>query len=339
VQAVQEGPEFPRPDIDSFPAGVVNGWFPAGLTACPWVRRLMANHFLDLGTWEVRRHWPRNPIEQLSEAETPKAVSKIVSTVQRSIAAVAACNDFYIALSGGYDSRVVLACARAAASRCSLFTFEVPKSSPSRCKGEADVGAGEALARIAGLPHKVVRTRRSTVEEKRQFLFLAGHDAHWGKSADFRVGASETLQLERGLLTGFYGELGRGSYWRFFPAGRSGLTPERVLSHRHLPRTEPFDRAVTAWFEGLGNVDECLLMDLLQLEFYYAGWLPPRMYGFAPFRLIAQPLCSRACLESMLALPVEYRLENTLPRDILSRTWPELLEVPWTDALVSARRR
>ena len=63
-----------------------DGWYPAGLTPHPTIRRLLPNHYLDMVRWRATRHWPEGEIPVAESVENN--VARIADTIKANIQAV-----------------------------------------------------------------------------------------------------------------------------------------------------------------------------------------------------------------------------------------------------------
>jgi len=78
-------------------------------TAFEGVKHLLPNHFLDLLTLESHRYWPNTPLPRI---ELDDAVAKCSSFLQGALKAVAHRHQLMMAITAGFDSRVLLAASR-----------------------------------------------------------------------------------------------------------------------------------------------------------------------------------------------------------------------------------
>lgn len=83
------------------------GWWPGELTPYRRVKKLLANHYLDLKHIKVHRFWPTKNLETIPLEEAAK---KIADLTRSTISAIAHRNPVYISLTGGWDSRMIFAC-------------------------------------------------------------------------------------------------------------------------------------------------------------------------------------------------------------------------------------
>jgi hypothetical protein len=70
---------------------------------------------------------------------------------------------------------------------------------------------------------------------------------------------------------------------------------------------------------------------MVHLEIKHGCWAAPHQYGTAPFSMNLMPFPHREIFDGVLSLPTEYRRRQRLAWDIISATWPELLEFPFND--------
>lgn len=323
LQAVRDGPAFPRPAPDSYPADRENQFWPAGLTHLSWAHRLMPNHYLSLDAWTVRRHWPDGPIAEVSEIGLADQLHEIYCGVRQTMGGFQRHFDLIVGLTAGRDSRTLLACARDFAGSLCAATYDYGTRTREAAR---DVMTAGRVAELAEVPHIVAPAPDAGLAEREEYLFRIGHAGHWGKDRDYRAALGH-LKLGGVWVSGFYGEMGRGYYWRALEKGSLG--PETLLEQMKLPRTESFVGAMQQWLAGLPDLDPRSLLDLLLLEVRGGCWAGPHLYGMAPFQAIAVPFASRRAISAMLRLPAEYRRLGRMCHDLTMLRWPELLEVPF----------
>ncbi len=76
------------------------------------VKRLNPNHFLDLKTFETKRFWPRDDdVFHLEPSQYAQAFDEIILEARNVLTRLVAENSIALPLSGGYDSRSILAVA------------------------------------------------------------------------------------------------------------------------------------------------------------------------------------------------------------------------------------
>jgi hypothetical protein len=301
--------EVGYPDVDY--------WLPFGLTLTVGVRRLQANHRLDLRTWAVDRHWPRPGT--LVEDPDPHRLRAIHERLTSGIAAVAAVHPVTFSLTAGRDSRMLLACARDVVDRASFFTM-APTGVDT-----VDHHVAVRLAARFGLDHSVIPIRGSTPSTLARWQFRTGHAV-----AGELWKAHESLQAldpDRVLIQGTAGEIAG----RRIPPGldrRPGarMDPHTLLWWVWAPRRSRYFTAAEAWLDGLPDLPVHLVTELAYIEQRLSCWAGPGHYGNSTSRFEFTPFASRRLFTDMLSLPADYRHARGLVDDLCRLAWPELLE-------------
>jgi hypothetical protein len=246
-----------------------------------------------------------------------------------------------VPVTGGRDSRLVLAAALAAGIDFETTTGGEP--------GHPDVEIGRALARVAGVPHRLIE-----------------HDPHGSVTSDWRR-AAELLHLTTagtssladaagfpfgprpGPLplwhSGQGGEVARAYYglgtgdpvdqlYRAFVGRRPGRREMlndagREIVRSHIERFVDEQRA-----RGVEDVD---LPDMFYLHRRMGTWAGPSHGAVEFVRDTTSPLWSRRLLEDELGLPAQERARELFHVRLIERLAPQLLAVPYegTRTLVS----
>ncbi len=307
---------------DVFPGR--KGFFPAGLTGDPQIRRLLPNHYLDLRSWAPVRHWPPPDFHADGEASIPDHVERIVTTMRASVAAVVREREAYVSLTRGMDSRMLLACSREFLDRISFFTFDWGEPSAK------DVTGASYLARKLGLEHRVLVPDRSA-SIRDEWDVRTGFSGASGKAPFFLGAARRDLDLRRGWLIAYGGEIGRAILVGPEDRPEDPSDPADFLRRMLLPECEAFVAAMDEWLRGVEWADHILRLELALLEHQWACHASPQIYGFAPFPLVVSPFSHRAVVASMLKLPLDFRRARSVTRAVVRATWPELARLPFKD--------
>ena len=124
------------------------GWFPGTITAHEGVERLLPNHYLDLTSWQVHRHWPtrsriaRNP-------DGVSALDALSDSITAQCTALLNSDPIAVALTAGVDSRFVLASTRALKGEIAYATVRGVWNS-------VDSYGARRLASLCEVPHHIV---------------------------------------------------------------------------------------------------------------------------------------------------------------------------------------
>lgn len=302
---------------------------PAPCTGDPALRRLLPNHRLDLRSWRAERRRPEWPLRYASlDFETRAA--RVADALGRNLESLAEQAPLTLALSSGYDSRLVLACARPVWDRLELVTFDYRE----RRSDLVDAAIARSIARTLRLPHRVLSATPASDAEQERYRRRIGYAGHGGKARDFDAALRRHVDLGRALVTGIGVDITRSLYWERPPRGDvRGRSSDDLLHllRLYVERWPDADwrRAVEAWSAPLSSLPLHELYDLLLFEQKNGCWAMPHFYGFAPFALCVVPACSRELVDLILSAPLEQKLEKRLVRAVVRHACPALDAIPY----------
>jgi hypothetical protein len=294
-------------------------WLPFGLTLRRGVRRLQANHALDLRTWTPRRHWL--PPEVRDDLPTADRAMAVFEQLRSTVAAVAAAHPLSLSLTAGRDSRLVLASARDVLDRASFFTLVNDGA------GSVDVVTARRLADRFGLNHTLLPVGPTTEPGLQRSLEVTGHAV--GGELWRAHEALEQLDPDRVLLAGTAGEVARARTWRQGDPVTGTVTPELLLRRLRLPALDVYLDGAQTWLAALPELPFATVLELAYIEQRLSCWAGPGHYGNRTSRFELPPFASRTLFTSALSLPVDYRYTDRLMDDVCRRVWPELLDLPF----------
>jgi hypothetical protein len=331
-------PLWSRP-LTEFPNDKINQYWPAGTTFDSDISRLLPNHYLDLVTWRSTRHYPKASFEPIPDKDLPDSIESIARVLCRHIGSVMdSTNRIYMPLTAGRDSRVLLACSKTWKDKVDYITFDY-RPWRSEASDHIDLSISRRLAKRFGLHHTLVPiARHLPADTELQYLHRIGFAGGAGKSRDFFHACREHLDLSGAWITGFAGEVGRGFFWRANDRHDRDISPAELLDRMELPSLDRFQEAVRTWCDGLRGVDLWTLLDLAYLEHRVGCWAGPHFYGAAAFSINMTPFSHRDIFDIMLRLPITYRGDKALSRDIIATTWPDLRALPYNENHSGLRR-
>lgn len=321
--------QFPRdvPLIEGLGMPGSGKWYPFGLTPRQGVQRLLPNHFLDLQSWQQKRFWPTAVLE-VRDSTISDLIKPIGERMRSTIAAVADRWYFHLPLTAGQDSRVLLAAARDVIARGRCFVMSTGRT-------DMDAAMARRVAHQAGVELDVLPTVSGSQQDLDRWLYLTGESVAGRIARDYVT--LKRLSPSWALLPGTGGEVGRGFYWReddFYgeSAHPEPLTPETVIRRIKLPVVEPLVSRAAAWLASLAGQSRLAVLDLLYIEQRLGCWAGPQQYGVDPFVAChLSPFTDRVVFEAMLGLPVFYRREARLARDLCQLMWPQLADLPFNE--------
>jgi hypothetical protein len=295
--------------------GVGMDWYPSPGSVVEGVRRLLPSQALRLADGAVL---PRAlPAPGPGEPEALlRGLQARLTTGLRKLAAKG--GPIALPLTGGHDSRTLLAAAVAAGVPVDAYTFEHGTIS------SADRDLPPRLAAAAGVPHRYIR--RGPEDAGRLALWDA-HTAGHAVDADRALFATGQLDAVAGAafdLGDFY-EVGRGYYDHVLPA--EGPIADVLL--RELPT--PWPEYVREWAEWVGATPVAGLdwRDRFYLEQRLGGWLAAIDQGLdlAGVNKIHLASCTAFIAEG-LSLPYAMRRAGVPHDELIRRMAPALSTFP-----------
>ena len=298
-----------------------DGFYLAGQTSDPAVRRLLPNHYADLGEGEAVRHYWQEAPTPVPDDEVEGLVHEIVSGIRRNVEAAASLAPLYVGITAGRDSRMILACAHDVADQVSLYTFDN--------SGPADLATGRMIARRLRLPHIVISTDEPDATVREAYLDRTGFSGNWGKAKDFYQGVRQRIHGGGTLLVGFGGELGRASKMQRAFGPDTQVNAELIASSYGVAHLPGGIQVLDDWLSGVTWADPFSFLGQAYWEHRVGCWAAPHLYGVSPTVTPLVPFVDRRVVDAMARLPTAYHLNNRLPDDIVRVAWPALAAVPY----------
>jgi hypothetical protein len=315
-------PLVPEPEVEAvFEFPKRRGFLPFGLTPRRGVTRLLPGHRLDPERWTVERVWPSAALAAapaMDGAATARAVASVAGDVRAHVGATLAEGPAVLYLSGGRDSRMVLAAARDFADRLRCETL-VNESG-------VDLFLARRVARAAGAAHAAVPIVPASRAEVADWLARTGHTLY-----DPIAELGPTMErADRGgwAMTGTCAEILRASNWWAEDLDSPALGLGTLLSRLRLPDVPVIRRAAEAWLAGLPPMDATRALDVAKIEQIHGSWAAVSVYGHRIERPSLSPFASQRIFETALRLPKDYVFAQGFFRDYMALVWPEGLAIP-----------
>ena len=302
------------------PHNFSNG-YPVGLTPRHQVRRLLPNHYLDLGSWEAERFWPKGEFE---EVDVEAAVGEIADIVMGQTSAILSHDRVQMALTAGQDSRVLLACARKYVQEIEFFTYAVPDVT-----GRVDVRIASRIAERLGLKHRILGHIDASVVDLEVWLYKTGCEVS-GLRGWKEIRTIGQLRPDRLEIHSVGGELARDFWWRKEDSPFSPITLGRLAQQCGALLIPEVRSSLQAWLDSLPPIRNFFtILHLFYIEQRLGCWGGVHPYGEAGCTIFkVYPFSHRRIFELMLSLPVSYKRERRFWKDIAEREWSDLLTVP-----------
>ncbi|MEM7392042.1 MAG: hypothetical protein AAF492_06795 [Verrucomicrobiota bacterium] len=316
------------PSAEAFPLSRAGrgGFFPCGLTGHVQIKKILPDFYLDLKTGRVGRHWPGDDFAVMDESRVPEALDRLRRTLEGQLKAVAGKPGLHLGLTGGRNTRMLLACCRDVIEQTRWITVD-GSSGPAR----RDRAAAEQLAAAFGLDHTVLPPVRLTPAQRRNYILRTGGLRNTAGAVRDGATLTKHLDLASAWAWGGGGEIGRAHLWRALKTPERTRTAREMLAMLRIPEREGFIHFVELWRDGLCGFPQPLQLDLWYLEQVLGCSVAPHLLGVAPFERSFIPWNHRTIVEQLLTLPRFYRRRRKVVEDLIQSAWPELLELPFDD--------
>jgi hypothetical protein len=300
-------------------------WWPGSGSPYKEINHLLPNHFLDLRNGRVRRYWPDRDLKERPIGEVVETVSKTLMGLIRSAVERF---DLVQSITGGWDSRLLLAATREVSHRISYMTVRQLGMRESH----ADIRIPLALARKLGLEYNVVRSSLimdpEFVKTFKTNAVLA-HD-HYAPDAQAIL---NHYGLAKVCMVGSVSELARTPevlQTRRWING--GITPIEMLAELYDIGKHRYAVAeIEKWCAGVGDIHNLDWGTVFHWEQRIANWLAMTQLEFdTAWRDTFSPYNCRDMLMEMLAVRGKDRWQphNRLYKELIRNLWPEVLSEP-----------
>jgi hypothetical protein len=293
------------------------GWFPSGLTAHKGVRRLLCNHSLDLATFQASRHWPAKDFAH--DGSTEESAQRVAAIVRAQAEALLARGRVVVALTGGNETRLLLAAYRPLIKDLTFVTVAAPST-------ERDVVLAKALAQRFGLRHVLLPLREASPAEQASWLYATGHCVTGPNMVSHPTIRPLAAQFDY-FLGGLGGEIGRAFFWRDTDTADMPLSVADLVPRFGMPQADAVTEATADWLWGVQGFNGLTQLDLAYMELRMSAWSAAQTYAQS-FVNHLHPLIAREIYALMLNLPPEAKRGNRLIKSAIAQSWPELGEIP-----------
>lgn len=296
--------------------------FPGDSSIFKEIKHLLPNHYLNLISGEVKRHWPNKPLEAINLNDCIEESSRfLINTMQ----AAAKRFRLSLALTAGRDSRLILAASKKIAKEIHYFTgiyWNLNKKSP-------DIVIPAKLLSQLHLKHQDIQCPNQMNPS-----FARGYNANvtpahqvYGTIAQ---GLYTHLPRDRVMLKGNAIPIVKGAYHSY---RQNGDIPPSVFTQIMKVSDSLFAiNAIVEWLHGTQNVLYNIdIMDLFQWEIQEGNWQAmSQMEWDLVTKEILVPYNNRYLLTLMLGVEKTHRMKPgyRLHEALIRKMWPELLAFP-----------
>ncbi|MBY6212897.1 asparagine synthetase B family protein [Microbulbifer agarilyticus] len=338
LQMIQEL-HFDQVTFDALTAGRPKKWLPFGVTPYHGVKRLLPNHRLTLSDWNIERTYPHlanvdgKHIES-SLSHTPSSdgfdvenvTGLLAGWVKQNVKALVNAGHNVAHLTGGVDSRMILAASRELSEQMRFQTVSADDAGT-----RLDNHIAGRIARKFGLNYSTLPFEQPTdadIQAWRQRTGYCVEDAVTQLCTTARIHNNHCHEM-----TGTCGEALKSPYWYPSDEDLSTLTTQGLLRRFEFPENDITRKLADAWIgEFPANISAGNLLDFAYVELRLGCWAGPSMFGHdVPFPSIS-PFNSARYYRAILAIPEKTRARGDLIPAVYRHLWPELLDTPFNRA-------
>jgi len=294
----------------------MEGWFTAGLTAHHGVERLLCNHYLDMKTWSVHRHWPKHNIV-VAQSTSDHAV-RIAEIVKGSVHAMVNSGSTICALTGGTETRFILAACRPLIDSLAFFTVNGLDSAK-------DIYLARKISQAFHLNHRQLRTVMATKEEQNIWLYRSSHSVGCSNMLTYPT-LRQTKEFKY-LVGGTGGEIGRAFFWRPTDSEHMHLSAKDIVSRCGMPNHPRLIEVISTWLQSVSGFNSFIQLDIAYMELRVSSWAFAQTYAAADKNKMHPMLCRETC-QLMLELSPAAKRESAYITEGIKALWPELDEFP-----------
>jgi hypothetical protein len=326
----------PHPDLPA-------GGHSFGQTPDRIVRRILPNHFLSLPSCDVVR-W-RSAADLGDELEVAEAAERIVARLRQVMAGFMTGLDGYLSISGGRDSRMLLACAPPAAeARASLYTYANNFASSLDAQIAQEMAAEVGYPLISQVPPDGFRgsffPRRKRSRRFAQRAALSTGLMHAG-DAWWQRGYAHALPSGGAWMRGNFLEILNARTW---PRGVLGETDtlDHIMHRAGVGIGNDDDRVkkremAAEWRDTVADARGRNLHDFAYHELG-VGHSQPMFHGFNQ-QFYLGPASDHQVFDIASRIDGRERRKSKLFDVMLSQARPSLSDLPYGKALMFRARR
>jgi hypothetical protein len=310
--------------------GSEQAWWPGDATPYREVKHLLPNHYLDLRRRCVHRFWPWEERGRLSLEEGVERGAEILRGI---VTSAGRRFPVAVAITGGYDSRVVLAASREVSNDARYITYTWHRR---HTREISDIQIPARLLPKLGLEHHVFDSVATVKPHDPDFKAFKDIYLRNVTSAH-AVWAHVTYSLykrgfdDRVVIKGHGSEIAR-VYWDSYGFPEDKIDGRVLAWKAKMPGNEFAIKHMNAWLPGARAATRYGygLLDLFYWEQRVARWMAS---DHAEQDIVHETLAAFNCRElltTLMAVPEKYRKprNNRILVELARCLWSDVLSVP-----------
>lgn len=285
-----------------------SGSWPVNIVPFKGVSQVLPNHFLQLHQAKVIRYWPK---PGLHTNEPKDVIPDMFQLLSGLVSAANARYECAMNLTGGYDSRLLLAASKPYWARTSFFTY-LRDDTPSH-----DITIPKKIRKMLGLRHEFVKPERVTktgglnIDELNRTLLSNVGGMYYDSSLQTNLSAWTRLLKEEPraklvVLEGLVSEVIRCYYYSNgnHPVELSGADLANRAGFGANPLAE---KGFTEWLASVPSESNIALLDLLYWEHRLGVWGSAGTTCKEAVSELLPPMNCRRFLELGLSVSIAHR--------------------------------
>ncbi|MCR9111021.1 hypothetical protein [uncultured Marivita sp.] len=323
---VQPNPDFP-------PRLVLEGNRTLGLqnTLDATVKRAVSNHFLDLDSFRLHRHWPSedaifDPTPRNTNRFMNRGLEELATRLGNHVTALSKAYPSIMPVTGGRDSRMLLGCSPDALENIKEFCGHRFHNQSRR-----DIIHGRHVVRSTGYGYTQYFKEPATCTQIKDMRLKMGWSGTRGELAALAM--IERYPRDHMVLRGNIMELLRANQWRYTVINKPinhMMALRRLKVTRQAPRSaaKKFGNAYFNWWQTLPENAQSRAYDFAFVEQYLPNIQGPYITAMhrTPF---INPFNDRRLIEIAISMPTKLRKDGEVVKRLLQRTAPHLLKIPF----------
>jgi len=299
-------------------------WFPGETSLFKGVFHLTPNHYFDMDSGQSVRYWPMENLEPLPREECIESTALVLQGIMRSAVERF---DLSMAVTGGLDTRVLLAASKDVADEIFFFTHTHERLN----ENNSDITIPRSISEKYDLNHNVVKYIKNIPDSYRETFHM-----NIPYARDNKLTNTYSIQkhfLDKGrdymVVNGVCGEITR-CFHRFPPFVKMSPRVLSVLVDMKGSRTAEMEFG--RWLDKIEH--SCPrgfdLLDLFYWENRNAKWAALSYHEYDMGFDSLSPFNCRQVLEDFLSVDRSLRLppSYSLHRELISYMWPDLMNWP-----------
>lgn len=325
-------PMVPNPKFDFDLIREHGGKFSLFHTADARVRRLNPNSYLSLDNFSEYRHWPKDEVFATPENEVLDCYQEIQARTAFNIAQISQAYSVSMPITGGQDSRLLLAFAQKSATNISRFYTHINNYATRR-----DAAIGKELCAAIGVPHEVHDWRNSEIKKWQRNEFQTSWNLAFGTETpmphEYRNGVILNVPEKDIILRGHQTDILRAvyvfkpkEYWSDYrwQIQRMLIVPHHMFTDEVAER---FKDDFYHWQRSLPVNAMEKAADFMFLEVHYNSGIGATFPALSR-NFYMSPFNSRRLITLALSFSEDVRRSSLPVFDLVERACPPLSAVP-----------